>query len=141
MHKSPSSARYSGLLGLQGACQFPYSYFVYNRLLNSEVIVESREDGGPWIVALKKPSPSKSRDRNTYAKSHAQIVKLKEALEKESLTYIDKTVAGGCLWVLDFPNSKEFLQALSPPNYAWSYASNGSKATQNKPAWYLKTVE
>lgn len=54
--------------------------------------------------------------------------------DEEGIEYVDKTVSGGSLYFF----SETEAENLKKKDYPVLYAASGSKATNHRPAWYIK---
>ena len=60
-----------------------------------------------------------------------------DAVEHESLEYIDKRDSGGNLWVVGDKSIKGFMHTLEKRGAKFTYKEDGDKASKGRPAWFI----
>ncbi|WP_373281953.1 AAA domain-containing protein [Compostibacillus humi] len=66
---------------------------------------------------------------------------LEKYLLNKGLKVIDKREKGGNLWVIGGVDLKPIFKELATKGVNFTFVSNGSRTTQNKPGWYTKFKE
>lgn len=88
-------------------------------------------------------STSGSRSRNQESSgadsAPSRLSKLVARLHALHLEVIDKRPAGGCLWVVDREGVADLMRRLQEHGYPFKLATNGSRSTDGRRAWYLSS--
>jgi hypothetical protein len=114
---------------------------------DQDVAVTSEVDGRKSIFATEKVSSfhqisiidqeekRQSKDKKQIVNAHEELI---DILLKRGLTFIDKRNKRGRLWVIGGTELSEFFKDLSKQGIVFTFSAKGGKATNYKPAWYLK---
>lgn len=61
-----------------------------------------------------------------------------EILKQEGVSYVDKSAAGGALWVIGGHELDDMMAQLKSKGYAFVFSEKGGRATKGQSAWWYK---
>ena len=99
------------------------------------VILQNAGDKGV-STAHRLTNNAKEKEGNRMIAPRMKLLyrELVRHFDEEGIEYVDKTVSGGSLYFF----SETEAENLKKKDYPVLYAASGSKATNHRPAWYIK---
>ena len=106
--------------------------------------IGSAQTSRPRNIIESNILPQNARNQDLKKQSKNENTESKNITEDPAIILgsrfevIDKRKSGGALWVIDAPDISGAIEQLNAMGFAFEYASNGSRSTGHRPAYYMR---